>query len=316
MKYALFLIVLTLMLPLASCSHSTSHGPKPHVVVSLPVMQYFVDRLTQDSVEVTVMVPSGADHDTYSPKPNQMRRLASANAYLALGPLEFERTWHQRLTAAAPNMTWFQLTDSIDLITGHQHHDHSNFCNHDNPDAPTVDADPHFWLSPLQTKRLCVNMARCLSTIAPQFADSINVQLQALVQDLDSLHAKLTHVANSHPNLAFVIYHPALGYVQRDYGITQLVVGSEGVSVRPMHFAQMTNNARRAGVRVIFLQQGYSPERLETMANEIGAHIVPIQPEDYDYMTTMDHIISSLALMANDPVATPPVPSTNSQSAQ
>jgi len=58
---------------------------KVHVIVSILPQKYFVEKIAGNLADVTVMVVPGANPATYEPKPSQMKKIAKARIYFAIG---------------------------------------------------------------------------------------------------------------------------------------------------------------------------------------------------------------------------------------
>lgn len=274
----------------AKSGQSTDYNPQSLcLTVSNPAMAYFVSRLAPASVSVNVMIPQGADHDTYTPKPSQMAALASSQAYVAFGPLEFELTWKDRILSSSPNMKWCDVSEGVNLIeSGHA-------CSaHRHSDSESHAADPHYWLSPRQANIMAANVASVLKSLDPEMTAHVDSALSALDADIAAADSALASAASANPDATFVIYHPALAYVARDYGFHQLVIGGQGVAPSPKRYAELADSARRVGAKVFFLQAGFAPDRVESSASEMGARIVRFQPESADWSRTMATITEAL----------------------
>lgn len=287
-RFFLFLCASAL---LVSCSRTGQAGGARCLTVSNPAMRFFVSRLAPADVSVNVMIPQGADHDSYTPRPTQMASLANSMAYVAFGPLEFELTWRDRIEAAAPGIKWIDVSNGINLI---QHSEYHHSENSEESHTHTHAADPHFWLSPKQAALMSRNIADALKSLMPDDARTIDSSLVALLSDISYADSALTKVAEDNWGETFVIYHPALAYLARDYGFNQLSVGAEGLSPQPRRFAMLADSARRAKARVFFLQQGFAPDRVEASAAEMGTRVVRIQPESDDWVGTMNEITEAL----------------------
>lgn len=253
-------------------------------------MAYFVRRLVPSDFAVNVMIPQGADHDTYTPRPSQMAQLARSKSYVAYGPLEFEQTWKDRMVSAAPDILWFEVADSVDLICG------SHSCSRIHPDGRHAEAsaDPHFWVSPRQAAIMSRNVARSLKSAFPSLSSFVDSALVPLLADVAAADSALSAVAKSRPAEAFVVYHPALAYVARDYGFRQLSISSETAAPTPRMLALLTDSARRSGAKVFFIQPGMTPDKVEGLAAEMGTRVVELQPESADWPTTMGILTSAL----------------------
>lgn len=258
---------------LTSCQPKSDNAPSRCAIsVSNPAMAFFVSRLVTDTIQVNTLIPQGADHDSYSPLPSQLQSLSNSTAYIAFGPLEFETTWHKRLADAAPNMMWFNVNDGI----------------------AQIDDDPHFWLSPRQARIMSRNVANAVKQSFPSFTSFTDSALVALMSDIDAADTLLTRASAANPGQSFIIYHPALAYLARDYGFRQFSVASEGVSPQPRHYAAVADSAKKANTRVFFIQPGMTPDRVKSTAAEVGASLVIISPEAYDWPQTMKTIADAL----------------------
>ena len=69
------------------------------ITVSVVPQKYFVQRVGGEHVTVNVMVLPGANPATYEPKPEQLKALSRADAYISIG-VPFEATWLPKIRAA------------------------------------------------------------------------------------------------------------------------------------------------------------------------------------------------------------------------
>lgn len=256
---------------------------KPTIAVSIPAAKYFADRLGCGKIDATVMIPQSAGHSTYTPTPTQMAALTQATAYLAIGNLDFELTWHERMQSVAPNMKWIRLDKGIEYIENEAVGD-----VHDHRHA----TDPHYWLSPKRAMQLTRNMADALKQILPSSAVDIDSACAALQADIAKFDQRLQ--ALSTDSVAFLIYHPALTFMAADYGFQQFEIEKHGNAPSPKSYAADIDAAQRANVKIVFVQQGYDTQKAATAAEATAARVVEFSPEGYDWPLTMNTIINSL----------------------
>ena len=94
---------------------------------------------------------------------------------------------------------------------------------------------------------------------------------------------------------AFLIYHPALTYFARDYGLKQICIEEEGKEPSPSRLQELVREAREADVRVVFIQQEFDTRNAQMMAEETGTKPVVINPLGYDWEKEMINITRALA---------------------
>ena len=64
------------------------------------------------------------------------------------------------------------------------------------------------------------------------------------ISRLDSLDSQLTALFVPHTHHAFIIYHPALTYLARDYGLQQIALENEGKEPSAEHMRRIIDTAR------------------------------------------------------------------------
>ncbi len=275
-KYIVYWVVLAVVLVITGGCRRAAEPKKCGVTVSLPAVAYFVDRLLPDSIEVGAMIPPGDNHDTYSPQPSQLVRLTSSVAYVALGPLEFETTWRERIVSSAPEMKWIDISNHVDVI------------------GEGESRDPHYWLSPRRCRQMVEGMRKELTGLFPSAADYISTEARKLDGELATVDSLMV-VAVGERAEAFLTYHPSLTYIAADYGLEQLAIESEGIAVSANSVRETIDRAREKKVGVFFVQAGYDEARVGVIAEETGGRIVKIEPEGSDPMECMMLIARTLA---------------------
>ena len=83
--------------------------------VSISPQKYFVQKIGGDLVDVSVLVPAGANPHNFEPKPRQMAELSKSAVYFAVG-IDFEKFWLKKITAANPKMRVVRTDDGIAKI--------------------------------------------------------------------------------------------------------------------------------------------------------------------------------------------------------
>jgi zinc transport system substrate-binding protein len=98
-------IAMGLLLLSACVPAAPSAGDKIGVMVTVLPQVEFVTAVGGNRVDVTAMVPPGANPHTYEVTPAQMAKLSKARIYFKVGsPIEFELTWLDKLAAQNKGM--------------------------------------------------------------------------------------------------------------------------------------------------------------------------------------------------------------------
>lgn len=288
-KYLAHHIITLLCAVLALCvcmgCHRSKQDDRPVLTVSIEPLRYVVEAVAGNKYRVAVLMPQGASPETYEPTPRQMMELNRSELLFRVGTLGFEQTRLPQMMQTTPQTRMVDLAQGITpIIDAHHHHE----------DGPESSMDPHVWMS---TQNLCV-MAKNTCTALCQ-TDSANApyyqqRLSAFLKQMDSLDVQLRGVLQQLPSRAFLIYHPALGYMARQYGLKQLAVEHDGKEPSAAYMQQLINMCRAEEVHTVFISKEHSGKAAQRIAQEIGARLVSINPLDYDVPTQMLQIAKQM----------------------
>ncbi|MFP5221470.1 MAG: metal ABC transporter solute-binding protein, Zn/Mn family [Acidobacteriota bacterium] len=267
-------------------------GPLP-VMVSVAPQKYVLEKLAGPLVEVSVMVAPGADAHTFEPKPSQMGQAAKAKLYFAQG-VEFEHTWLPKLAKTNPGMTVVNTLEGIELMPMTEHHDDHDKHAKDKHDE--LELDPHTWTAPSLLKIQAETMARALGKADPENAQVYNTNLKAFVAELADLDSKIRALLTGVPAGAeFIVFHPAWAYFAREYGLKEVAIESGGKEPSPRKLKELIKHAKETKAKAIFVQPQFSRKTAQTLADAIGAKLVPADDLAPDWNANMLAVAKALA---------------------
>lgn len=261
---------------------------KRRLTVSIEPVRYLAEQMAGDLFQIDCMVPQGSSPETYEPTPRQLVGVAGSEAYLRIGPIEFEQVWLPRLQANAPQMEVIDLSAGVSFIhTAHAHGSHTH--------AAAV-PDPHIWTSPARVRLMARNLYQALCRLSP--ADSVQLRrgwlrTDSIVADTDRRIRTL--LATEGADTTFALYHPSLSYFASDYGLHYLCLEEEGKEPSPARLKSLTDECIRQRIRVLFVQRGFDRRSATALAAATGMRLVEIDPLGYDWATEMMRIAEELA---------------------
>ncbi len=285
-------LIIALIIALSSCNTTPPAKPGKAVSVSVLPQKYFVEAIAGEGIKVNVMIPPGASHSSYEPTARQMNLLVNSQAYLKIGHLDFELSWMPRFGGVNPGMKIFDLSEGIDLIAGEC--DHHNEPGHIHSQEEGKGIDPHTWMSPGNVKIIATNILNSLNSIFPSDSTVFRSNFNSFMMTVDSVHALYNQNASKLKGRSFIIYHPALAYLARDYGMEQIVLEFEGKEPPPAHIKAIIDLAKEKNIGFIFVQKQFSLDNSRSLAKEINAEIIPIDPMDENWKEQMIEILNHL----------------------
>ncbi len=294
----LYVVMVTIclgVLPLSGCSQrptTTSTAEKLQIVVSILPQKYFVERVGGEYVSVEVMVEPGASPATYEPKPQQLRMLSKADAYISIG-VPFENAWMNRITAANPEVLIVDTTQGIERMpmAAHIHDEEREKSHTDELENP----DPHIWLSPQLVKVQAQTIYKALVQLTPEQADIYQANLESFLSDIEALDTELRESLAGLEQQKFMVFHPAWGYFARDYELEMIPIEVGGTEPSAAELAILIAEAKKEKIKVIFAQPEFSTRDAETIAQEIGGEVLLLDPLAPNWLENLRHVSQTLA---------------------
>ena len=269
-------ITLSSVLLFAACSHRPP-AQENRIMVTIEPQRYFAQQLVDTLFEIISLVPPGSSPESYDPTPREMAQLARSKAYFCIGHIGFEKVWLERLKRNHPNVLFFDNSEGIVPITGDHHHEtkHSGHSH--------AHIDPHTWSSPRQARIIVENMFAALSEIDPDHLAVYQQTREKLLSEIEETDRMVRSYLEHSSQKAFIIYHPALTYLARDYGLTQYAIETDGKEPSPEQLKQLVDLAEKESIRTIFIQQEFDRKNAEIIARETGCRIAVINPLSYHW---------------------------------
>lgn len=293
------LLFLGSCLLLAACTGRASKNnngdeEKPVITVTLEPQRYFTEAIAGDKFKVVSMVPKGSSPETYDPVPQQLVSLGDSKAYFRIGYIGFEQTWMERLMNNTPHIQVFDTSKGIDLILNNGNHDHNH--GHGTHDGHIHAVEPHVWNSTANALIIAGNTYKALSQLDKANDAYYMARYDSLCQRIQHTDSLIRQQLSA-PEAAksFMIYHPALSYFARDYGLHQISIEEGGKEPSSAHLKKLIDLCKAEDVRVIFVQPEFDKRNAETIAQQTGTKVVPINPLSYDWEEEMLDVAKALA---------------------
>jgi len=261
------------------------------VTVSIPPQKYFLERIGGKRVNVNVMVPPGGNPHTYEPTPQQMKALSQSKAYFSIG-VEFEKAWLERFQSANPRMRMVDTIEKIEFIpVPAAPHDDGENDDHEGEN----EMDTHIWTSPEMVKQISQSIYQSLAEIDPQNETVYRKNLEDFILEIEGLQENIGQTLSNTGNRSFLVFHPAWGYFAQEFRLEQIPVEVGGQEPSPQELAAVIQQAAAKNINVIFVQPSINPLTAQTIAREIGAEVLVIDPLAEDWTLNLQKVAKTFA---------------------
>jgi len=279
------LIILFALFVLVSCQHKNVLNEKKQLTVSIIPQKFLVSFIAGDTYEVQAMLPTGSNHETYEPTPGDMTKIETSAFYFALGALDFENVWMERFTSSNPEMRVINTSEGIEMLSGHIHEHGESDDSHHNSGT-----DPHTWLSPACMKIQAQNIFSALAKTDTVNSALFKLNFEKFNKLADSVDRIIRETLAGSEGKSILIFHPALGYFARDYGLTQISIEQEGKEPSPAYLAELIKTAKEKGIKSVFISKEFDTRNAEAIAREINAKIIIFDPMAENWIENTIHL--------------------------
>ncbi len=241
---------------------------KINIMVSILPQVDFAENIGRDKVSVSAMIPPGFSPATYEPSIEQLKKLSAADLYIRIGHIPFEKTQMKKLEDLNPQMIVVDSSEGIEIYGN----------------------DPHIWLSPRLVKIQVENICQALIEIDLENKDFYEKNKNEYLEKLDDLDIELQNAFSKIQGKKILVFHPAFGYLARDYGFEQIAIEIEGKGPSAENLAKIIDTAKKENIKTIFVQKQFSTKSAESIAQQIGGSVVSLDPLAKDYVENLKRI--------------------------
>ena len=298
---------MALLLLLAACGSepatdapaaSADGGVLVVVAINNP-LAYFAERIGGDGVTVSLAAPAAEDPASWSPKPDDIAALQSADL-IVLNGAGYE-SW--LTTVSLPGGRIIDTTAAIseqlitiDDVVTHQH----------GPTGEHAHAATAFttWLDPALAQAQANAVRDAFISAKPDRASTLTANAAALSGDLDALDSRLRDLANPLGDAPILFSHPVYQYLQRRYDLNgQSLHWEAGQTPTVEQWRELDLLLQQHPARIMLWEGEPSPETVTELSSRgitvaifdpAATPRAATQPMDADYLARQQANVDDL----------------------
>ncbi|WP_163971587.1 metal ABC transporter solute-binding protein, Zn/Mn family [Oceanobacillus halotolerans] len=310
------LIVIILSLTMFGCTSDNKESANDTIIIHTSVypIQYIIERIGGNTVQVESVYPPGVDAHTYEPTSKEMTDIAKGDAFIYLGEgLEgFAETAAEAL--AEQDLVFIELGKFDDLFHMEENNTHKeeNEHKHDAHDGHNHgDHDPHIWLDPIRMMEMASILKETLMEINPAGEATYTENHLQLQDDLEKLDEEYKQIFQTKENKNILVSHAAYGYWEKRYGLKQIAINGLSSSSEPSQkdLTKIIEQAEQYNLNYIIFEQNSSNRVSEIIQDHIDAKAMQIHnlavlteediKEGNDYLSLMYDNLAVLDQVTN-----------------
>lgn len=243
-------------------------GERLRVVATTNIVGDVVGQVAGDRIDLTVLLPVGADPHTYEPLPTDVAAVAHAHVLFVNG-VGLEVFLEELLENAGGHRSVISVSEGIQLRTpAHEHEKHEH-----------GEADPHVWFDVRNVMAWVDHVEAALAALDPANAEIYTANAEAYRAELEELDGWILEQVARVPveRRRLVTSHEALGYFADRYGFE--IVGTvfpvtTDAEPSAQELAALEDAIRAHDVPAIFTETTVNPALAEQAAGDTGVRLV------------------------------------------
>ncbi len=240
-----------------SLSQATDNSAsKIKVVTSFYPLYFFASEIGGSFAKVTNITPLGVEPHEFEPTLREIATIEQSQMLIING--EGFETWAEKIT------TNLQKKSTRVVVAGQGFEQN----------------DPHVWLSPVLAQKQVEQILKGYIQIDPQHRQEYERNAQSLISKLNQLDQAFRQGLRSCQQHQFITSHTAFGYLASEYNLQQLAIAGLSPDAEPSsaQLAQIATVAQQNNVKYIFFETLVSPQLAQTIAAEVGAQTLVLNP--------------------------------------
>lgn len=279
-----FIAILSYLINIGTFKRSrnnSQNNKKLQVSASFYPLYFFSSQIGGDKSTVHNITPAGAEPHDYDPSTQDIANIEKGNMLVLNGGVE---AWGDKIKDNLKG------TNVKVVVAG---------------DGETM-KDPHVWLNPDLARQEVEKITEGYIAIDPTNANYYKNNQSNLDKKLDELDAKYKAGLVNCQSRDIITSHAAFAYLAQRYGLSQVAISGLSPDEEPssQQLAGVASFAKKNNVKYIFFESLVSPKLSETIANEVGARTMVLDPiegisdddikQGKNYFTVMEDNLKNL----------------------
>lgn len=273
--FILVLVVLILQIAVMTKEDKTeSETKKPSVALSSFSLFDIAKFIAEDTQELFMIIPLGADAHSFEPTPKLMAKIYKSDLLIHSGAgLEL---WIKGLKTNSKIIDMSKYVNLIEIDGGHdEHHEHSH-----KEDESCNSVDPHYWLDIENMKKSALVVAEELSILSPAHKELYMKNKDIYTGMLDSLDSDYKKELSSCKKSSIIVNHNAFSYLSHRYGFEVEALSGLSPDAEPSakNMTKLIEHIKEDKISTIFFESFVSDKAIKSIANEAKVDVDVLHP--------------------------------------
>nr|WP_321267201.1 metal ABC transporter substrate-binding protein [uncultured Sulfurimonas sp.] len=251
---------------------------KPKVSLSTFALYDIAKNISQDSIDLIMILPFGVDAHSFEPTPKLMTEIMQSDLVIYSGaglePWVDSFDFKSKTIDMSKSVNLLEVKNS-DEDEHHEHHDHEH--HHHHHDSAL---DPHYWLD-IQNMIIATKlMADEFIQISPKNEALYKENSEKYISKLQSIDAKYKKALLNCKKNTIIVNHNAFSYLSNNYAFNVESLSGLSPDAQPSakNMVKLIEHVKEHDVKTVFFESFVSDKAMKSIANEAKVDVDVLQP--------------------------------------
>lgn len=246
-------------------NNENKNNSKIQVIASFYPLYFFAKVIGGDRVDVKNITPAGVEPHDYEPTTQDIAHIEKGDMLILNGSVE---GWGDKIR---DNL---QGTD-VKIVTAGE-----GLLKKEITEGGGKIKDPHIWLAPNLAKIEIAKITAGFTAIDPDNSNFYRYNEKKLDNALDTLDTVFKKGLQDCQTKDIITSHAAFAYLAEEYGLNQVSIAGLSPDEEPsaQKLADIAQFVKKNNIKYIFFENLISPKSSETIADEVGAKTLVLDP--------------------------------------
>ncbi len=226
--------------------------------------------ISQDTLELVMILPFGVDAHSFEPTPKLMAKILQSELVVYSGAgLE---PWTESFEFKSKVI---DMSKSVKLLKSNVHEHHGHY-EHDSCGA----VDPHYWLD-IQNMIIATKlMSKEFIKLMPKNENLYQTNRDNYISKLETIDAKYKKTLSGCKKKTIIVNHNAFSYLSKNYGFSVEALSGLSPDAQPSakNMIRLIEHIEEHKVSTIFFESFVSDRAMKSIAKEAKVSVDVLQP--------------------------------------
>jgi len=248
---------------------------RPTVSLSTFSLYDIAKNISQDSINLVMILPFGVDAHSFEPTPKLMAKIMGSNLVVYSGaglePWTSTFEFKSKVIDMSKSVKLLKPKDGDECSANHDHshHNHSHGA-----------VDPHYWLDIQNMISATKLMSEEFIKLSPKNEELYKSNSEKYITKLKSIDAKYKKALSNCKKETIIVNHNAFSYLSNNYGFHVEALSGLSPDAQPSakNMLRVIEHVKEHDVQTVFFESFVSDKAMKSIAQEAKVSVDVLQP--------------------------------------